>query len=101
SRASLHQAEATVDGFALEAIRVYLDIVRTRAQIILATENVSRHKSVMNYVLERVQAGAGSKADQLRVESRLSDARSQLIGLTASLDQAVSRYRELFKEEPE
>jgi adhesin transport system outer membrane protein len=101
SRASLHQAQATVESFALDSISAYLDIVRTRAQLTLARENVSRHESVLNYVLERVRAGAGSRADQLRVESRLSDARSVAIGLNAAEEEAVARYRELFKEEPE
>jgi len=100
SEAAQEAARSSVDNFAVGAAAAYLDVIRYRYQVDLAEANVIRHENIRSYVKERSDAGAGSKADFLRVEGRLSDARSQVIGGRANFEQAVAKYRELFREEP-
>lgn len=100
SEAGKHQIAGTGETFALQAVTAYLDMARLRAQVELGAENLARHESIYRYISERVMAGAGSVADLLRVEGRLSEARSRSIALMGELERAGAVYREIFKAEP-
>lgn len=96
SKARLTSAEYrlidNVETVALDAIRAHIDVVRERALIALAEENIVAHQEVLASIAERVAGGAGSKADEMQARGRVARAETTLISYTGSLHTAEAEY---------
>ena len=92
---------AQTHSFALQTISVYYDVVRLRAIVEMARENVRRYEELYGQVRERAEGGLIPPSDMLQAESRLADARARLIGFLAQYQQVVASFVELFGRQPE
>jgi len=81
-----------VETIALDAIRSHIDIVRERKLVTLAGENITAHQEVLDSIVERVAAGAGSKADETQARGRVARAETTLINYKGSLRNAEAEY---------
>ena len=63
---------------ALDAIGTYLEVIRQRELVRLAEQNLDIHLSILDAVRERLDRGAGSRADVVQTEARSARARSTL-----------------------
>ncbi|CCH50061.1 TolC family outer membrane protein [Pseudodesulfovibrio piezophilus] len=81
-----------VESVGLDAIRAHIDIVRERKLMELAKVNIAAHQDVLGSIVERVEGGAGSKADEMQARGRVARAETTLITYKGSLATAESEY---------
>ncbi|ACE82715.1 TolC family outer membrane protein [Cellvibrio japonicus] len=82
----------TVEVTALEAVRAYEDVVRTRELVALARANYSKHREVYTQIEERTHSGVGRRVDLEQVNGRLALAESNLLTEAANLHDVTARY---------
>lgn len=64
---------------ALDAIGIYLEVLRQRDLVKLAEDNVAYHQQVLSAQRERLEGGGGSEADVAQTEARTARADNTLI----------------------
>lgn len=101
AEAAFWQSQSSVEEEVLYAVNAYLDVARLTAQRQLAEHNREQHQRIFEDVSLRREAGAGSRADVLRAQSRLSDAESRLVTLEGELARAINVYQEAFFTTPD
>lgn len=84
----LNQVEDT----ALETVRSFEDVVRTRELVSLARANYAKHREVLGQIEERVGSGVGRRVDLEQVGGRLALAESNLLTEASNLHDATARY---------
>jgi len=90
----------SVETVALNAIRSHIDVVRERKLVTLAGENITAHQSVLDSIVERVSAGAGSRADEMQARGRVARAETTLITYSGDLRIAEAEYARLTGKMP-
>jgi len=101
AEAEYWQTRARTEDEVLYATNAYLEVARVSAQLELAEHNLSQHQRILDDVKARRDAGAGSRADVLRAESRLTNAQSNKVSLEGELSRALNAYQEAFFTTPE
>lgn len=101
AEAAFWQSQVSIEEEVLYAINAYLEVARLTTQRQLAEHNLQQHQRIFTDVSLRRDAGAGSRADVLRAQSRLSDAESRLISLEGELARAINVYQEAFFTTPD
>ncbi|WP_339118184.1 TolC family protein [Halomonas sp. BMC6] len=101
AEAAFWQSQSSIEEEVLYAVNAYLDVARLTAQRQLAEHNLEQHQRIFEDVSLRREAGAGSRADVLRAQSRLSDAESRLVTLEGELARAINVYQEAFFTTPD
>ncbi|MCG5514356.1 TolC family protein [Ectothiorhodospira shaposhnikovii] len=91
---------AMTEQFVLDALGAHYDLARHQAHQTLADINLARHEAIEARVLERVAGGAGSRADQLRAQSRVADARARQVAVSGRRQQAAAIYEAWFFSRP-
>lgn len=77
---------------ALEALSAYVDVVRYRELVDVATQNYVEHKQTALQLEERSKAGVGRRSDFEQVNGRLALSESNLQTELTSLHDASARY---------
>ncbi len=77
---------------ALDAVEVYLEVMRQRDRLLNAEQNVLTHQSTLADVQLRAQAGGGNVADVRQAEARLASSESALTQIRGALNDAEYRY---------
>lgn len=85
---------------ALEAVRAYVDVVRYRELVDVATQNYVEHKQTTQQVEERANAGVGRRVDVEQVNGRLALAESNLLTELTNLHDVSARYLRVVGEKP-
>lgn len=98
-------AEATLEGTKqttiLEAVTAYVDVLRQKRLIDLALGNEENIQRQLNLEDERVQRGSGVTVDVLQAKSRLQLAKERRVTFEGALQNAVSRYTQIFDHGPD
>lgn len=92
--------EGTRQNTLLEGTRAYLAVLRQRRLIELSVSNTENIQIQLNLEDERVQRGAGIAVDVLQAKSRLQIARERLVTFQGALEDAISRYVQVFDHAP-
>ena len=92
--------EGTRQNTLFEGIRTYVDVLRQRRLVGLAVdaENTIQHQ--LDLEDERVQRGAGLAVDVLQAKSRLQIAKERRVSLEGDLQNAISRYIQVYDHAP-
>lgn len=85
---------------ALEAGRVYYDVMRYRLLMFLAENNYIEHRASYEQLLRRAQAGAGRRVDVEHAASRLALAELNLNTEAANLHDVMARFMRLVGDRP-
>lgn len=85
---------------ALEAGRVYYDVMRYRQLVYLAENNYIEHRASYEQLLRRAQAGAGRRVDVEHAASRLALAELNLNTEAANLHDVMARFLRLVGDRP-
>lgn len=93
SRISLSQITQDV---LLEGVTAYLDVIRRRELVGLAKSNESTIQQQLNLEDERVQRGSGITVDVLLAKSRLQASKERRVAFEGQLENAVTRYTQVF-----
>ncbi|MDP2808947.1 MAG: TolC family outer membrane protein [Rhodocyclaceae bacterium] len=96
----LFELQDTSETIALEAARAYLDVLRYRKLLGLAEENYIRHRSVLEQIQKKVQAGVGRKVDLEQASGRLALAEANLLTETANLHDVSARFQRIVGATP-
>jgi adhesin transport system outer membrane protein len=79
-----------------EGITAYLDVLRHTQLVDLARKNERTIQQQLNLESERVQRGGGMAVDALFARSRLQIGRERLVAFEGALNDALSRYHQVF-----
>jgi len=93
--------EGTRQNTLFEGISAYIDVLRQRRLIELARENEATIQRQLNLEDERVQRGSGVAVDVLQAKSRLQIAKERRVNFEGALEDAISRYTQVFDHPPE
>jgi outer membrane protein, adhesin transport system len=85
---------------ALDAVRAYVDVVRTRHLVDLAEDNYVQHRYVFQQIQSRVGAGVGRGVDLEQANARLALAESNLTTETTNLHDVTTRFLRVVGELP-
>lgn len=80
---------------ALESVRAYTDVQRSRRLVKLAEDNYVQHRHVLEQIQSRVKAGVGRGVDLEQAAARFALAESNLATETSNLHDVTERYRRL------
>uniref|UniRef100_UPI00055DFCFE TolC family outer membrane protein n=1 Tax=Deefgea rivuli TaxID=400948 RepID=UPI00055DFCFE len=86
---------AASDAAALETTNAYLDVLRYRKLVQLASENYAIHQETFNQIQERVTAGVGRRVDLETASGRLALAESNWLTESSNLHDVSARYERL------
>ena len=93
--------EGTRQNVLLEGIGAYIDVLRQKRLVELATANEHTIQTQLNLEDERVQRGSGIAVDVLQAKSRLQIAKERRVNFEGGLIDAISRYTQTFNHPPE
>lgn len=93
--------EGTRQNTIFEGIQVYIDVLRQRRLIELARENEATIQRQLNLEDERVQRGSGVAVDVLQAKSRLQIAKERRVNFEGALEDAISRYTQVYGHPPD
>ncbi len=103
-QARVHAAAARVversEFIALDVVQAYLDVMRQLDLVRFAEDNVRAHVSKNEDVQRRVRAGRSGLGDQRQAESRLAQARADLVEAQRRLEDSRAFYARLVGSEP-
>jgi outer membrane protein, adhesin transport system len=92
--------EGTVQNTIFEGINNYVDVLRQRHLLGLSRTSVINIGVQLNLEDERVRRGSGIAVDVLQAKSRLQIAKERQISFEGALEDAVSRYAQVFNHAP-
>lgn len=93
--------EATKQNTVFEGITSYIDVLRQKRLIELARENESNVRKQLELEDERVARGSGVTVDVLEAKRRLQAAKERRVSFEGALQDAVSRYIQVFGHAPD
>jgi len=83
-----------------EGITAYIDVLRQKRLVDLGQENVENIQRQLNLEDERVRRGSGIAVDVLEAKSRLQIAKERLVSFQGALEDASTRYSQVFGRVP-
>lgn len=92
---------AASDAAALDTTNAYLDVLRYRKLVQLASENYAIHQETFNQIQERVTAGVGRRVDLETASGRLALAESNWLTESSNLHDVSARFERLTGSIPE
>jgi len=93
--------EGTRQNTLFEGVRVYIDVLRQQRLIELSRENEETIQRQLNLEDERVLRGSGVAVDVLQAKSRLQTAKEKRVTLEGALQDAITRYVQVFNSAPD
>jgi len=92
---------ATSERTALEAVEVYLDVLRREELVQLAEDNLKSHERIFDQIYLRSRRGVGSSADSDQAEARLAQARNNLLTEQTNLADAQVNFLSVVGHAPQ
>lgn len=89
------QVESLGESVALRTAQAFFDVLRLRALVEIAEQNLAVHRRTLEQVASRTEKGLGRRSDDRQTEARVALASSQLEQLRGQLDEAETAYRHL------
>ncbi len=83
-----------------EAIQAYIDVLKQRRLIEIGREAVNTIQQQLELEDERVQRGTGITVDVLQAKSRLQIAKEKLVNYESALQDAITKYTQVFNHAP-
>jgi adhesin transport system outer membrane protein len=84
----------------LEAARTYIDVLRYRELIRLASDNFTTHQEVHDRISQKVAAGVGRRVDLEQAAGRLALAESNWLTEASNFHDVSARYQRLVGDTP-
>ena len=96
-----HRVNETSEFIGLDAVEAYLEVLRHRARVEIAENNVQVHRQRLDQVRARADAGGGNIADVRQAEARLSNAESSLNQVRGDLRDAEALFIRVVGQAPD
>lgn len=95
-----YRVRERAEAIALDAVRSYLDTLRSQQIVELAKENVEKHRRTLNEIQDRVRAGQSGIGDDQQALARLAAAEDTLVETLRAQDDAEITYRRVVGVQP-
>ncbi len=89
---SAYLLQGTSENLALDASRVYINVLRKQELKQIADENLAIHLRIADQINLRSQSGVGSQADSDQIQGRVALAQSNVVIAETNLQDAMSEY---------
>ena len=100
SDAAAFKVHAAAEDVGLQAVDVYLDVLKNRELLTYARENLLAHQKTFDQVKLRVEKGVGRKADLDQIEARMSLAAANVQSAESTLRDAEIAYQRVVGRNP-
>lgn len=100
-RSEAYVIQSTADNTALEATKVYLEVLRKQAFLDLANEDLKIHQRITDQIRLRSESGVDRMADMNQVVSRLALAEANVVAAETNLLDAQTNYLKVIGHLPE
>lgn len=90
------ELEGNIQSIVFEGVTAYLEVLRNRRLIGLASEQELTIKRQLELEDERVRRGSGITVDVLQSKSRLQVAKERRVAFEGAFEDAASRYEQVF-----
>ncbi len=101
AQSSAYGVQNSLEGSALNAITVYLDVLEKQKLVALAEDNLKEHQELLSKIERRAQSGIGRYADLDQAEGRFALARSNYLSQKANLQDAKTYYQRVIGITPQ
>lgn len=98
--AAYYELQAASNQTGLEATKAYIDVLRFREFVNLATDNYNNHLEVHDKLAQKVKAGVGRRVDLEQAAGRLALAESNWLTEVSNLHDVSARYQRLVGDIP-
>ena len=98
---ALYTLEGTRQNTLFEGVKSYIDVLRQLRLVDLSSANENNIQNQLSLEDERVQRGSGIAVDVLQAKSRLQISKERRVNFEGTLEDAVSRYIQIFQRAPE
>ncbi|MCF8466658.1 MAG: TolC family outer membrane protein [Sneathiella sp.] len=95
-----YRVRERAEAIALDAVRAYLDTLRSLEIVELAKENVEKHRRTLSEIQDRVKAGQSGIGDDQQALARLASAEDTLVETRRALDDSEITYQRVVGMEP-
>ncbi len=95
-----YRVRERAEAIALDAVRAYLDTLRSLEIVELARQNVEKHRRTLNEIQDRVGAGQSGIGDDQQALARLAAAEDTLVETMRALDDAEITYQRVVGARP-
>jgi adhesin transport system outer membrane protein len=95
-----YRVRERAEAIALDAVRAYLDTLRSLEIVKLATENVEKHRRTLAEIQDRVEAGQSGIGDDQQAKARLASAEDTLVETLRALDDSEITYLRVVGVQP-
>mgnify|MGYP003131608909 CR=1 FL=1 len=95
-----YRVRERAEAIALDAVRAYLDTLRSLEIVELARENVEKHRRTLGEIQERVRAGQSGIGDDQQALARVAAAEDTLVETQRALDDAEISYQRVVGAPP-
>lgn len=90
----------SAEAVALDSFKAYIDVLRGRELVEIATQNYVEHKQSAALVEERVNSGVGRRVDLEQVNGRVAQSESNLLTELTNLHDVSARYLRIVGDKP-
>lgn len=91
----------TAETTSLNAIQVYLDVLRRQELLSLTEDNLANHEQIFSHIKLRADSGVGNKADVDQSTGRLALSKANLTANRGNLKDAQTNYVRVIGNQPE
>jgi adhesin transport system outer membrane protein len=96
-----HRVHDNAESLALDAIIAHLEVWRQRKLMDLTEQNIKTHEKILDNIIERQRAGAGSSADVVQTKGRIAMTWSSYTRIAGELESARVNYNRVVGRYPE
>jgi len=100
SLAARERRVSTEEGVALRAVATMIELAKLQEQLEFARENLSEVRRLRDMIRARVDAGRDAPSEMLQMNSRVFEARNEVVLLEGRRAEAGARYEEVFGGTP-
>ena len=100
-RSEAYVIQSTAENTALEATKVYLEVLRKQTFLDLANEDLKNHQRITDQIRLRSESGVDRMADMNQVVSRLALAEANVVAAETNLLDAQTNYLKVVGHLPE
>lgn len=100
SEAARERRVSTEEGVALRAAATMIELAKAQEQLEFAHEHLAEVSRLRDMIRERVNAGRDAPSEMLQMNSRIFEARNQVVLLEGRRAEAGARHEEVFGEPP-
>lgn len=97
---ALARLTSSKENTSLQAVQVYLELLRREQVVKLAQENLKHHEATLSKIRERFESGVGTKVDVIQTQGREAQSRSNLLLSQRDVKDGVAQFYRVVGETP-